>query len=504
MSYPKKLFKMTPTKGLISDLPPYELAPEAWSQVLNMHPKNGGMELARPLDQAYGALLATPLHVQNVQAQGQNFWLYYGEDTVSGAETSNPHIDLTHAGGLTAVAAKDIISTQLSGLAVFTNGFDAPQYWDGDPSSNFVDLPDWPAATVARGIAAGAFHLFAFDIDGPSGEFPMQVKWSDAAPPGAIPGSWTPSASNQAGDAELAQTPGRIQCMVPLRGSYAFYKTSSMYIADYVTDNSIYVFRPALTQVGAYTRKSVCDIGGQHFVVTDGDIVLTDGVNAQSIATDRVRDFLFGQIDQENYELLFVVYHQAASQVWVCFPESGNSTCTRALIWDTVKNAWGTRALADVNHGATGYVNDNSASMLWDAASEIWDTVATLWNADNFSSSTRSLLLAADELQLVGRAGDFSEGYLERLSLSLGEAERFKFAKRVHVRGQGGTVYVRVGGQFVAGGAVAWSAEQPLILGTDAFINCGIMGRFISISIRVPEDSLITAISIEAELRGYV
>jgi hypothetical protein len=506
LSYPKKLYKMMPSKGLVSDLPPYELPAEAWSHVINMHTKNGGMQLARPTDKAYGSLLAVPYHIQNVQAQGQNFWLYWGDDTISAAETSNPHVDLTPGGGLTSVLPQNIISTQLNGLSIFTNGFDAPHWWTGSTSDNFAPLPDWPAATVARGVAAGAYHVFAFDIDGPSGEFPMKVMWSDAAPPGAVPGSWTPAASNQAGDTELAQTPGRVQCMVPLRGSYAFYKTSSMYLADYVEGNNIYAFRIALTQCGAFTRKAVVDIGGRHLVVTDGDIVLNDGVNVQSIADDRVRQFLFGQISQENYELLTVVYHQASSQVWVMFPQSGASLNNLALVWDMVKNTWGTRALSNVRHAATGYVNDTSSSMLWDSVTEEWDAVNTLWNAENFSSATRSLMLADDirHMVLVGRAGTFNEGYLERLSLSLGEAERFKFVKRIHMRGEGGTVYIRIGTQAVADGAVTWSAEMPLVLGADPFINCSVQGRFISVSVRVPEDSLITYLALEAELRGYV
>lgn len=506
----KKLFRMMPTRGMVSDLPPFELPPDSWSQVINMHPRNGGMQLARPIDQAYGSLLANPYHIQNIQAQGQNFWLYWGADSIYAAETSNPHVDLTPGGGLTAVDPEDIVSTQLNGLSVFTNGFDAPQWWTGSTTDNFAALPDWPVATVARGIVACFYHLFAFDIDGPSGEFSNKLMWSDAAPPGAIPGSWTPAASNQAGDAELAQTPGRIQCGVPLRGSLAVYKTSSMYIVDYVQGNQIFAIRPALTQCGAFTRKSVVDLGGQHLVVTDGDIVLTDGVSVTSIANDRVRNYLFGQIDQENAEKLCVVYHQATSQVWIYFPESGQSICTKALVWDMAKlaqgkDAWGARSLAGVRHAATGYVNDTDSSMLWDSVNEEWYTVGTLWNAANYSSATRGLMHAAvTDMELVGRAGDLSEGYLERLSISMGEPERFKFVRRVHVRGQGGTVYVRVGSQAVADGSFTWSAEIPLVLGEDPFINCSVQGRLISLSIRVPEDSLITGVDIEAELRGYV
>jgi hypothetical protein len=505
MSYPKKLYRLMPSEGLVSDMPPFELPPNVWSHVANMHPRNGGMELARPLDQCYGTLLDTPYHLQNVQALGQNFWLYWGADTVSAAETSNPHTNVTLSGGLTSVEPQDIISTQLNGLPVFTNGFDAPQWWSGITTDDFLALPDWPAATVARGIAACFYHLFAWDIDGPGGEFPMKLMWSAAAPPGAVPGSWTPSASNQAGDTELAQTPGRIQTGVPLRGSFAIYKTSSMYLADFIGGNSVFQFRPALTQCGALTRKAVVDIGGRHFVVSDGDIVLTDGVNTSSIATDRVRKFLFSQLDQASFERLFVVYHQATSQVWICFPESGQTLCTLALVYDLSNNRWGARALSSVRHGATGIVNDTESSMLWDSVSETWEAVNVLWNAENFSSATRSLVLASGStMQLVGRAGSFSEGYLERLSLSMGAPERFKFVRRIHARGRGGTIYLRIGTQAVAGGATTWSAEMPLALGTTPFVNCSAMGRFISVSARVPEDSLVTGIDMEAEQRGYV
>ncbi len=173
-------------------------------------------------------------------------------------------------------------------------------------------------------------------------------------------------------------------------------------------------------------------------------------------------------------------------------------------MWDQARNAFGTRVLPSVRHAATGIVNDTEPSLLWDAITETWDNLSVLWNADNYSSATRALMLAGDDLRLVGRAGAFSEGYLERLSLSLGEAERFKFVRRIHARGSGGTVYVRIGTQAVAGGSVTWSGELPLRLGIDPFVNCSAMGRFISLSVRSPDDAMITGLSLEAEMRGYV
>ena len=166
--------------------------------------------------------------------------------------------------------------------------------------SNLANLTDWTATETCQFITAFQYHLFALDISGPGGTFPSLLRWSDAAAPGTIPASWTPSASTEAGDVELSDSPGRLLCAYPLRDSLIIYKRSAMYQAKYVGGDNVFNFRKVQAASGALTRRSVCDVNGQHVVVTDGDIIQTDGSNRRSLGEARVKDWLFNQLDQSS------------------------------------------------------------------------------------------------------------------------------------------------------------------------------------------------------------
>src|SRR5690606_17349427 len=160
----------------------------------------------------------------------------------------------------------------------------------GDVGTPFAELPDWPEGTTCKSIVAFRQFLNALDIDGPGGHFEKQVKWSNAAEPGAVPDSWTPAADNLAGDAILSDTPGPVLCAVPLRGSLLVYKRSGTYAMDFVADlDQVFVVRTLFSSSGALTRHAVADLNGQHFVVTDGDIILTNGTNRSEEHTSELQ-----------------------------------------------------------------------------------------------------------------------------------------------------------------------------------------------------------------------
>lgn len=448
------------------------------------------------------------LHLQNVRIDTTNFWLVFGEDEVHALETSNSN-EITPSAGLTAVSQPwQYVSTLLNGVPVFTNGLDAPQYWDGDVGNDFDELPDWPAGTTCKGIAAGQYHLFAFDIDEPSGHFENKVMWSDAAPAGTVPGSWTASATTQAGDALLADTPGPILTMVPLRGSYIFYKRSSTYAADYIGGNEIYSFRTLFTSSGALTRHSVCDINGEHFVVADGDILITDGTNRRSVAQGRMKDYLFSTLDQDNYENLFVIYNRGQNEVLVFYPETGHTYCSAALVYDIANDAFGIRPLSEVTCAAIGIVNDTANDESWSNATYTWAEALQYWGTANYSFAVESLVIGSNTSATMQDTDDSVTlaASVGKYDMTFGDAARVKFVKRVHVRtGTGsGTLYVRVGGRMDPNGDITWSNEQTLTY-PNQIVNAFAVGRYISVEVRSDEDDvwLISGIDIEAEMRGY-
>jgi len=396
-------------------------------------------------------------------------------------------------------------SALLNGLPVISNSTDEPVYWAG---GNLTTLPDWTATESARFIAVFKFHIFAMDIDGPGGTFPNLVKWSAAAEPGTVPNSWTPAADNDAGDVELSDSPGRVLCAYPLRDSLVFYKRSSMYLAQYVAGNSIFAFRKIQSASGALTRRSVCDVNGQHFVVSDGDIILTDGTNRRSVGESRVKDYLFDSLDQDNYRNLFCTYNRARDEVLVAFPEAGSEFCTEALIYDVSRDAFGIRELDTIVAAPVGFVNDQVESNTWDDRSDTWSAAGDVWGSSTIAAARDSIVHIEAQQMTQHDTGDSvaEPASIGKHGLTFGEPERVKFVKRVHIRTEQnyGTLLVRVGASMTPNGVTTW-CDEVSISDPEQIVNCFAQGRYISVEIRSNGSDVwkVTGIDIEAELRGY-
>lgn len=508
MSYPKRLLRLRPTRGIAADPPANEVTDEFYTGASNVHFRGGFAGRVLGSRAAYGTLPVDVLHMLNARIGTTNFWLFFGADEIHALETSNSD-DVTGAALSPVLQPWQWSSTLLNGVPVATNGLDLPRYWAGDVGTPFVDLPGWPAGTNCKSIVAFQFHLVALDIDGPDGHFESQVKWSDAAEPGAVPATWTAAGDNDAGDATIGDAPGPALCGVPLRGSLLLYKRSSVYSMDYIGGNDVFAIRQVFSASGALTRHAVADLSdGRHFVAGDGDLYITDGVSRRTVAKDRMADFVFNQLDQDNYENLFAVYHRAKNEVWVCFPEQGSQYCTLAAVYDVTHDSFGVRVLPNVTCAAIGIVNDTAQSEAWADATYLWADAARLWNQPNYSLALESLLTGYGTTAEQHDTQDAVEidASLSRYDLTFGEPERVKFVKRVHIRAKPGfgTIYVRVGARMTPTDSITWSAEVALVE-PEQIVDTFAMGRYISVELRTEDDEVweVSGADLEAELRGY-
>jgi len=510
MSYPKRLLSIRPRGGIATDTPQWATPPEFFTLGNNLVFRQGFAERAPSSANIYNDPTVAPYAIKNVQISGVNYWVYVGATASYVVETSN-HTEITHASGQQSNTEVHRLSLDLlNGIPFFSNGLDEPMYWDGNVSNNFVDLPGWTATETCGFMVAHRFHLFAFDISGPSGDFPNQVKWSSAANPGNVPASWTAAATNEAGDTVLADTPGELVSAANLRGSLMIYKNGSTHIADYVGGEEIYAFRTLFVQSGALARHTVADINGAHFVVTDGDIIITDGQTIKSVAQNKRRRAFFNSIDQTYYKNTIVKYFRQKNEVWVMYPEAGSERCTRAMIYDLANNAWGDRELLGISNADTGIVNDTAADETWDSDAAVWNADLEVWDQQNFSLATEELVLADStntELVQIGTGDESLVSTLRREDLDFDDPVRFKFVKRLHLRVEAATsidFLVRIGKRNATGESISWNSALTYN-SDDGFLNVTITGRYISIEIAATTNTTfkITGIELEAELRGY-
>ncbi len=510
MTFPKASLQLRPTRGFIHDTPPHEVGPDHWTLMSNVISRDGFASRILGSRNAYttavGAASPTEfMHAINAEVNDVNYWLLFESDGTAWAieGTNATQIDAT----LLQAADNPFehSSALLNGLPIYSNSADEPVYWAG---VNLVTLPDWTATETCQFIAVFKFHIFAMDISGPGGTFPNLVKWSAAAEPGTVPNSWTPAATNQAGSVELSDSPGRVLCAYPLRDSLVFYKRSSMYQAQFVGGNQVFQFRKVQSASGALTRRSVCDVNGQHLVVSDGDIILTDGTNRRSIGESRVKDWLFNQIDQDHYRNLFCTYNRGRDEVLIGFPSAGNEFCNVGLVYDVNTDSFGVRDLDQVRHAPVGFINDEVESNTWADRSDTWADASDPWGSSTIAAARDSIVHVRGTTL---RQQDTSESEslaasVGRSGLDFGDPKRVKFVRRVHVKAKEsyGTLLVRVGASMTPNGTVTWSNEVS-ITDPDQVVNAMAMGRFIAVEMRTTGSDVwkITGVDIEAEMRGY-
>ena len=510
MSYPKQLVRLSPKGGFISDVDPAEVGNDYFTGISNVIFRNSYAKRIAGKRSTYTTALATAapgqlVHAINTELSGTNYWLIFESDGTAWAiEGSNAtQIDNTL---LSAVADPyKHSSTNLNGVPVYSNSGDEPVYWAG---ANLVTLTDWTSTESCKFIQAFKYHLFAMDISGPGGTFPSLVKWSSAAEPGTIPNSWTPSASNEAGSVELSDSPGPVLCAYALRDMLVIYKRSAMYAAQYVGGNNVYNFRKLQSSSGCLTRRSVCDINGKHFVVSDGDILVTDGTNRTSVGESRVKDYFFNQLDPDAYLNTFCSYNRAKDEVVIGFPTGGATYCNTALVYDVARNAFGVRDLPDVVQAPVGYINDSAPSNNWADRSDTWADAVGTWGSASVTAATDSMVfIHTDELEEQDTTDLVAvNASIGKHDMTFGQPERVKFIKRLHIRSNGdfGTLLVRVGSKMKVNDSTTWSNEVS-VTSPEQVVNLFTQGRYISVEIRSTGTTRweITGIELELELRGY-
>jgi len=511
MSYPKQTVSLRPTRGFISDVPAHEVGPDFFTLMDNVIVRGGFTQRIPGSRSVYGTALATAapgqlMHALNVENSGTNYWLLFEEDGtawyIEGANATQCDNALLQ----TVNNPVDFSSSVLNGVPIINNGADEPVFWAGP--GNLATLTDWTATESCGFITCFLYHIFALDISGPGGDFNNLVKWSDAAEPGTIPDSWTPAAGNEAGDVELADSPGGLICAYPMRDSLMIYKRSATYQAVYVGGNNVYNFRKVQSTSGALTRRSVCDVNGMHLVVSDGDIVLTDGSSRRSLGEARVKDWFFNQLDQSNYPNTFCAYNRAEHEVIIGFPASGSEFCNTALVYNVELDSFGVRDLPNLTHAPVGFVNDQAESNTWADRTEFWADAVGAWASSTLAAARDSMVfIHTDEMdqQDVDDAETVS-ATLAKYSMDFGDSARVKFLRRIHLQAaaQYGSLTFRAGGQMSPNDTITWSSAVT-VTDPEQVVNLFAQGRYISIEVTSNGSDVwkITGLDLELEMRGY-
>lgn len=498
--------------GLILDVEPSELPPEAWSEVKNMRfyarsarVMAGDQQLtvsSEQLEYAIPAQSTSGIGAAWLLAGDTKVWALQGQtltDVTPVAATGISGAFLNWTGG------------SLGSLSFLNNGLQKPWVWlENNPATPMVELPNWPANVTAKSLRAFKQYMVALNINKASGAFPTMVKWCHPADPGTVPSSWDETNPTlDAGEYPLSETPGACIDSVSLGDLNIIYKTDSVWGMQYIGGVFIFRFYKIFGDFGMPIKNCAVEYTSRkHFVFTGTDIVIHDGNSSRSVATNKIKT-LFRTISASQLQTCFVVTHPAVNEVWFCYrrAEDGVIAADTALVFNHLDETWSIRSLPNYTYIATGVVEPaESTELRWDNSPQDWETSGIAWGEyASIPAYLRLLGLGTLKVNWVdGTENGLEPAVLERtyvgVPMQTGKAPDLslnKFVSRIWPRFKGPSgmrLLLTFGTANTPGKNVQWRPTKTFIIGTSEKLDLTLTGKMLAVRIETDPASPIKGI----------
>lgn len=204
--------------------------------------------------------------------------------------------------------------------------------WDLNTANKAVAVTNAPTNCRSLVVTPERF-LFALGAGGNA----RKVQWSDQEDMT----SWTPSATNQAGDLEL-QTSGQIMAGARVNSGALVFTDKDVWLANYIGGQLVYGFN-RVADVGVLSRKAFAKTPAGIVWMNEGGFYLFDG--AVRPLNCEVADFVFSDIGWNNASLIWAMANPTFSEVWFFYPSDASGEVNRYVTWNWETNAWTIGAL---------------------------------------------------------------------------------------------------------------------------------------------------------------
>lgn len=519
--------------GVVKDVQDYDLPLNAWTDSRNVRLHDGYVEKFRGQLAVFDPPTVAPYWLLHTLTSAEaSVWVYAGLGKVYVTDGAS-HTDITRAVGGDYLATPQGLwnGGVLGGVPILNNGLDDPQYWNPpiNVGTRLAVLPNWLANTKARVIRPHGNFLIAMDLTEGGSRFMHRVRISHPANPGAVPSSWDDvDPTTEAIKKDLTDVNnGKVVDGMTLGNQFLVYKEHATHAFQYI--GGLFKWRnyQLFSNLGILGDNCVTSFEDQqqqqmHFVYSGEDVVVHNGLQAQSVVDRRQRRWLINNVSKTNVDRSFVVPNISENEVWLCVPLEGATFPNHAMVWNIQTNGLTQRDLDEMSFIALGRVPSASSSDSWDADTGTWDSDATPW--DEFSHPTfLHRMVAARPASTKLFHLDFTEqfngssfeAFIERTGLPvygidasgkpLSDVDRGKIVRSIYPKIEGGPVEIQVGMQATKGSTISWSAPKVFTPGQRRpCVDFGISGKLWGMRFRSSGNSTwrLTGLSVDVEPLG--
>jgi hypothetical protein len=192
-----------------------------------------------------------------------------------------------------------------------------------------------------------------------AGGNPRKVQWCDQE----NNTSWTPAATNQAGDFEL-QTVGQIMLGLRMRGRTLILTDNDAHVANYSGAPFVYGFERVGTACGVASRKGAVAIDEGAFWMGRKGFFQFDGSVAREMPCE-VSDYVFDDMNESQISKVYAVNNSQHGEIWWFYPSGTSNENHRYVTLDYKEGHWTTGELDRTAGVDTGVFS----SPIWSDAS---------------------------------------------------------------------------------------------------------------------------------------
>jgi hypothetical protein len=501
--------------GIVSDAHPYDLPPQALSAGVNIRFDHGKVSRAPVPRRIFefaghdpGFMFSIPpiaSGAEQLVTVAKDFSKIY---SVVGATQS----DVTHSTAVANDTGEPYTATFLGNVAYLNRRSFVPLSLSVSDLT-FQELANWDSTWRTAILRSYKDFLVALNVTKGAVENPAMVKWSDATLYNAVPGSWDATDPTVlAGETTLTDMRGAIIDGLPLQDSFIVYGENEVWSMSYVGGTFIFDFRRRFDDVGILNTNCAVEVDGQHYVFDAFDLYKHDGTSKQSVAHDRVKDFVFGGLIKELRHLAFVAHNPKLNEVLFCYPSSDRFTtaipttgCNRAAVYNYRNDTWTYYDLPNVTAHTLATL---ATGITWAASDPIaWADMGGTWGGASdgedrhlmFSSvgdSTAGLtasriygldLIEGGRLTKPVEAEAVKLPYGERIGVDLDESgtpiRSYKSLLAIYpqlsLSSDGTQVYFSFGANDVAGQDPVWDTYQSFQPTTMDKLDTRVAGRYL-------------------------
>jgi hypothetical protein len=206
--------------------------------------------------------------------------------------------------------------------------------WQLNTGADAAVITNAPTSCTGLIVTQERF-LFAL---GASGN-PRKIAWCDQEDNT----TWTPAATNQAGDFELT-TIGSLMCAKRIRGATILFTDVDVHTATYIGPPFIYSFDRIGSGCGVISKQAVAATDNTCIWMSSSGFWTYDGF-IKPLVSD-VSDYVFNNINVSQSSKVYCVHNSSFGEIWWFYPSSGSTEVDSYVSYNYRENHWAIGTLA--------------------------------------------------------------------------------------------------------------------------------------------------------------